>query len=69
MNVNMYTLRLYRKWNKQNVRDLKSVLDMLDPSTVAHIRLAAIIEGLKAEGQFLDIDIKYAEQVTKNQSD
>lgn len=69
MNVNVDTLRLYRKWNKQNVRDLKSVLDMLDPSTVAHIRLAAIIAGLKTEGQFLDIDIKYAEQTTKKSSD
>lgn len=56
------TLDLYLQWNKQNVKELETVLAQLDPDTSAYCRLDGIIAGLKIEGQFLAIDAKDEEK-------
>jgi hypothetical protein len=53
------SLELYRKWNKQNVKELKVIADSLPQDHIGTFKLRGIIAAMKTEGVYLDKDIKY----------
>lgn len=56
------TLKLYLQWNRQNVEDLKKIEKTLADNTIAYIQIGGVIAALNTEAQFLEFDIKAAEQ-------